>query len=272
MACDILGMWKIDEINAIDMSFKQTWKSVSELESDAGIPDMQKTMAKSAFVFEQGGRLLQLMPAGLAGEGERFDDDYAVVHEGKWKEEDGKIFASSEENGEDVWSEVVPLDGRIEVFGFFRLSKCGGSAPGCGDIDVAGVWIVKEAMVFDEDLNRTWKTKEAAMADGSADEDALKTFDTKFVFSDDGFVKMVVPIPEGVTQEQIDQAVTSGQIDLYGDRFMALEKHPWKIEDGKLMIDTGAKGEVFGEAVSPWTEAPVVDGVMQYVAYRLIKE
>ena len=83
---------------------------------------------------------------------------------------------------------------------------------------------------------------------------------------------MVVPIPEGVSQEQIDQAVASGQIDLYGDRFMALEKHPWKVEGGKLMIDTGAKGEVFGEAVSPWTEATVVDGVMQYVAYRLIKE
>ena len=38
------------------------------------------------------------------------------------------------------------------------------------------------------------------------------------------------------------------------------------------MVDTGVKGEVFGEKVSPWVEAPIVDGIMEYVAYRLEKE
>lgn len=273
MTDDILGMWKIDEVNAIDMSFKQTWKSVEELESDPDVPPMQKMMARTAFFFEPDGRLLQLMPSDLAeGEGERFDDAYVIGKSVKWKEEGGKLFASSEENGEDVWSEVVPLDGRIELYGFFRLSKPGKSASGCGGADFKGVWVIKEAMMFDKDLNRSWRAKEDVMADESLDEDLKSTFDTRFVFDENGTMYTVLPIPEYVTQEQIDQALASGELELYGDGFMALEKHPWKMEDGKLMVDTGAKAEVFGEEISPWVEATIADGVMQYMTYRLVKE
>ena len=40
----------------------------------------------------------------------------------------------------------------------------------------------------------------------------------------------------------------------------------------KYLVDTGAKGEVLGETISPWVEAKINDGVMEYVMYRLVKE
>ena len=43
---DILGMWKIAEVNAIDMNFKQTWKTVEQVAADESIHPMQKTMAQ----------------------------------------------------------------------------------------------------------------------------------------------------------------------------------------------------------------------------------
>ena len=121
---DIVGLWRIAEMNAMDMSFKQTWKKVEELDSDPDVPMMQKVMAKAEFLFEQDGTYLQLMPKAVVGDdGEAYDDDHVIGHRGKWKEKDGKIFAASEENGEDEWSEAVPTEDGFEVFGFFRIVK-----------------------------------------------------------------------------------------------------------------------------------------------------
>ncbi len=145
-------------------------------------------------------------------------------------------------------------------------------APGREPLDVIGTWIVVEAMRFDEDMNRKWMTKEEVMADDSIDEDAKEPFRYKLVFMEDGTQCTTMPIPEDVTQEEIDQAVAEGEIELFEEKYMALEKHLWKIEDGKLMIDTGMKGEVLGEEVSPWVEAPITDGIMEYMMFRLKRE
>ncbi len=146
------------------------------------------------------------------------------------------------------------------------------SAPGCDHMEIVGIWVIKEAITFDENANRVWRSKEDVLADDSLDEDFKEAFLTKFAFEDDGFMHTIMPIPAEITQEEIDQALAEGEIELYGDGFMSVEKHPWKIEDGKLMVDTGIKGEVFGEKISPWAEAPIKDGIMEYVTYRLVKE
>ena len=126
---DIIGLWTVTGINAIDMSFKQAWRNVEDLESDASVPMMQKMMAKSAFTFEPDGRLLQLLPKELDDGGgyKAYDDRYVIGKESGWKEEDGKIFVYNEENSEKVWTEVVTVGDGIELFGFFRLSKDGTS-------------------------------------------------------------------------------------------------------------------------------------------------
>ena len=121
---DIVGLWRIAEINAMDMSFKQTWKKAEDLDSDPGVPMMQKMMAKAKYMFEQDGTLLQLMSKDIVGEdGEAYDDDHIIGHRSKWKEENGKILVATEENGEDEWSEAVPTEDGFEIFGFFRIVK-----------------------------------------------------------------------------------------------------------------------------------------------------
>ena len=43
---DIVGMWKIAEVNAMDKNFKQSWKTVGEMAADPEINPMQKAMAQ----------------------------------------------------------------------------------------------------------------------------------------------------------------------------------------------------------------------------------
>ena len=99
-------------------------------------------------------------------------------------------------------------------------------------MEIVGIWVIKEAITFDENANRVWRSKEDVLADDSLDEDFKEAFLTKFAFEDDGFMRTIMPIPAEITQEEMDQALAEGEIELYGDGFMSVEKHPWKIEDG----------------------------------------
>ena len=117
---DILGMWKIAEVNVMDENFKQTWKTAEQVAADDSIHPMQKTMAQGVYLFEQDGTFKQLMPKAIVGDdGEPYDDKFVIGHVGKWKEEDGKIFTE----GDEGWQEAVPTDNGFEVFGFFRITK-----------------------------------------------------------------------------------------------------------------------------------------------------
>jgi hypothetical protein len=122
---DIAGLWKIKEINAFGMDFKQTWKETEGLDSDEGVPEMQKIMAKTMYQFEQGGRYVTILPKEAAedgGSGE-YDKNHVIGSVGSWKEEGGRIFVSTEENGELVWNEAVPWGDGLELLGFFRIEK-----------------------------------------------------------------------------------------------------------------------------------------------------
>ena len=123
---ELIGRWKISEINAIGMDFSQTWKSTDGLDDDPEVPEMQKTMAKTQYVFEDGGRYVSILLKDLAGDGdyEEYDDCNIVSHIGSWKEEDGRYFVSTEENGEIEWNEAVPWgEEGFELFGFFRIAR-----------------------------------------------------------------------------------------------------------------------------------------------------
>ena len=89
-------------------------------------------------------------------------------------------------------------------------------------------------------------------------------------FTEDGRVLNLAPLPDGVSQEEIDEAVKAGQIELY-DGYMKLTEYNWKTENGKNYLDTRIKGEVLGEEVSPWEEISVVDGRMETMTVRVAK-
>ena len=139
-------------------------------------------------------------------------------------------------------------------------------------MDIIGIWNIVEVMTFDKDLNSVWMKKEDVLGDESADNDDLaESFNAKIAFCEDGFVRTLFEIPEEM-QGQVEEMVAAGEAERYGDNYASMEKRPWKVEDGKIMVDTGMKAEVLGEELSSWAEVPVSDGIVQFLMFRLSRD
>ena len=90
-------------------------------------------------------------------------------------------------------------------------------------------------------------------------------------FTEDGRVLNLSPIPEDLSQEEIDEVVESGEYELY-EGYIKLTEYRWKTENGKYYLDTHIQGEILGEEVSPWEEISVVDGMMDLTTLRIVKD
>ncbi|MBE6679109.1 MAG: hypothetical protein E7598_01155 [Ruminococcaceae bacterium] len=86
----------------------------------------------------------------------------------------------------------------------------------------------------------------------------------------DGTLYMLMPIPEGVSKEEVDEAVAAGEITLY-DGMMCDSPKKWEERDGTLWFDSGIHGEVFGEAADPWVKATDDDGFFNFMSFRFVK-
>ena len=137
-------------------------------------------------------------------------------------------------------------------------------------MDGRGLWKVDKIMGFDDDYNQVWKDAEAILNDPAADDDEKQAVKSLVEFGDDGIVRLMMPLPEGVTQEEIDEAVAAGEIEVR-DGMMIAEQHEWKEEDGKVFYDSGTEGEVCGEEVSPWIEITETDNGIEMFTFRLVK-
>lgn len=134
-----------------------------------------------------------------------------------------------------------------------------------------GFWKIKEVLKFNDQFERVWTDVPQLLDDPETDDSDKRLLSSFFDFRDDGIIAAVMPLPEGISQEEIDQAVAEGELELYGDGLMCYEKYPWKFEDGKISINTGAQGEILGEAISPWMEIPEDNGILTLFSYHLIK-
>lgn len=138
-------------------------------------------------------------------------------------------------------------------------------------MDLIGKWQVVEVMQFDEEKGMIWTKVSDLLAREDADEEALMLAKTIFLFEENGSLTMLSPLPEDVSQEEIDEAVAAGEISLRDGQMVTGENH-WKLEDGKLFADTGAEGEVLGEKVGPWEEIKQVDDhTIENMMFRLQK-
>ncbi len=86
----------------------------------------------------------------------------------------------------------------------------------------------------------------------------------------DGTLYMLMPLPENVTQDEIDAAVTEGAIQLY-DGMITDRPMSWEIRNGSLWFDSGIEGEVFGEKADSWIQASTEDGFLQFFNLRYKK-
>jgi len=103
-------------------------------------------------------------------------------------------------------------------------------------IDILGSWKVDKMLSFDGNFNQVWKDAAEIINDPELDDDDKQMARAIANFGDDGVLKLMMPLPEGVSQEEIDEAVAAGEIEVEGDMMIA-EKHPWKEEDGKILYD-----------------------------------
>ncbi len=104
----------------------------------------------------------------------------------------------------------------------------------------------------DEVVAELDKKKAAGEIDEDEYNETLNMFDAVMEFTDDYKVLSYMPIPKHVTQEQIDQAVASGEVKIVDGMMCCEEPKEWKAVNGHYYYNTKEHREIFGEIKSPW--------------------
>ena len=138
-------------------------------------------------------------------------------------------------------------------------------------MSLVGRWKIVEAIHYNEKFEPEWAPIEEILADEELEPEDKIMYSSFMDFTEDGRVLNLAPIPEELSQEDIDEAVKSGEMELY-DGYIKLSEYRWKAEDGKYYFDTHIKGEVLGEEVSSWAELKIVDGVIEIMTVRVVKD
>lgn len=135
-----------------------------------------------------------------------------------------------------------------------------------------GKWKTVEMMHFnDEKFCMEWAKVEDILAKEDLEKDMRFMAKMVMQFDEDGTIFMMTPLPDGVSQDEVDAAVKAGQVTLK-DGLMLMEEMHWKTEDGKVYTDTEPEGEVMGEKVGPWAELKEVsDGVYELMLMRIAR-
>ena len=97
-----------------------------------------------------------------------------------------------------------------------------------------------------------------------------KTIGMQVKVCEDGKLYLLMPLPEGISREEVDKAVSAGVITLL-DGMMADRPMAWEERSGELWYDTGIEGEVFGEKADSWVKAIDKDGYFTFATTRFVK-
>ena len=82
---------------------------------------------------------------------------------------------------------------------------------------------------------------------------------------EDGKLYMLMPLPEGVSKEEVDKAVKAGVIKLY-DGMMTDDPKAWEERDGELWLEVGE-----GMSESGWVKLSDDDGHLLFMTTRYTK-
>ena len=82
---------------------------------------------------------------------------------------------------------------------------------------------------------------------------------------EDGKLYMLMPLPEGVSKEEVDKAVKAGVIKLY-DGMMTDDPKAWEERDGELWMEVGE-----GMSEDGWTKFSDDDGNLLFMTTRYTK-
>lgn len=147
-----------------------------------------------------------------------------------------------------------------------------------------GKWIFHSVGQVDENEVMTYMTADeylnsAMIYIDETDEDAVadeirerKQFIGSLVeICDDGKLYILMPLPEGASEEEIKEAVSMGALNMR-DGMLYERALSWEERDGKLWYDTGIEGEAFGEAMDTWVCAIDENGYFTFMTTRYVKE
>ena len=82
---------------------------------------------------------------------------------------------------------------------------------------------------------------------------------------EDGKLYMLMPLPEGVSKEEVDKAVKAGVIKLY-DGMMTDDPKAWEERDGELWLEVGE-----GMSEDGWVKLSDDDGHLLFMTTRYVR-
>lgn len=146
-----------------------------------------------------------------------------------------------------------------------------------------GKWVFHSIGVMDENDNYVYLSAEEYLSspmpyidetDEEAVADELKErnlmIGTQLKICEDGKMYILMPIPAGATQEEIDAAVSSGAIKLM-DGMLMDKPRCWEERDGDFWYNSEIEGEVCGETADPWLKASDENGFINMFTTRFTK-
>ena len=139
-------------------------------------------------------------------------------------------------------------------------------------MDLSGRWKVVEAIRLDENFKPEWASIEEILADEELEPEDKIMYSSFMEFREDGRVLSLSPIPDDLSQEELDELVENFEYELY-EGYIKLAEYSWKTENGKYyFVDTHFKEEILGEEVPSLVELKIVDGVMDLTTIRIVKD
>ena len=82
---------------------------------------------------------------------------------------------------------------------------------------------------------------------------------------EDGKLYMLMPLPEGVSKDEVDKAVKAGVIKLY-DGMMTDDPKAWEERDGELWLEVGE-----GMSEDGWVKLSDDDGNLLFMTTRYVR-
>ncbi len=145
-------------------------------------------------------------------------------------------------------------------------------------MNYVGKWVFHSIGAMSEDDEMVYMNAEEYLASpmlyiDETDEEAVaeelndrkQMIGGKLDICEDGTLYMLVPIPEGVSQEEVDAAAAAGRIMLR-DGMLTDEPKKWEERDGELWLEVG-----FGMSDDGWVKLSEEGALLQFMTTRYVK-
>lgn len=149
-------------------------------------------------------------------------------------------------------------------------------------MNIAGTWKITHVQGLDEANNEVLLNEEEYrefLIRSGYPEDRIKermiAFGQKIVFTEEHFVETMLPIPEDVTQEEIDKIVAEGGAKVVDGMMVLSASDPedaiqWKEENGQFFVMAEFN---FETNEFDWSTIDVIDdNTLNYMLFRIVRE